>query len=161
MSGSRFIFRSGIFVFVLLSVVMFSCPVSAGPFQYSAQSWDDAPPVSDSKAPEPIGFWQVSPMVLVAVMLVVISPALVLPAEILIAGLSMVALNFRRVEEKTVLDHDLRGRIYRYIVENPGVCFTGIERGLDVNRGTLDYHLKILGREHRISVFTRNRRILL
>lgn len=145
-------------VSLLVSVLIISSPVSAASPQYSVQNWDEAPPACESKAPVPLDLWQVSPLVLVAVTLALISPAFLVPAEIIMAGIGLVALNFRRVEEKTVLDHELRSCIYRYVLENPGVCFTGIEKGLMINRGTLDYHLKVLRREHRIAVLTKSGR---
>lgn len=150
----KVLYAASLLVFV--SALVF--PVNAASVQYSVQNWDEAPPVSDSKAPEPLGIWQVSPAVLIAVTLALISPALILPAEIIMAGLGLVTLNFRRVEVKTVLDHELRSGIYSHILDNPGVCFTDIEKGIDVNRGTLDYHLKVLRREHRIAVLTKNGR---
>jgi len=143
---------------LLVLVSSFILPVNAAPVQYSVQNWDEAPPASDSKAPVPLDLWQVSPLVLIAVTLALVSPVFILPAELIMAGLGVVALNFRRVEMKTVLDHDLRNRIYMHVIDNPGVCFTDIGKGLSVNRGTLDYHLKVLRREHRIVVLTKNGR---
>ena len=143
---------------LLILISSLITPVIAAPLHYSVQNWDEAPPVSDSKAPEPISAWQVRPAVLLAVTLALISPALAFPAEVILAGLSIVALNFRRIEVKTVLEHELRNGIHEYILGNPGVCFTDIEKGLSVNRGTLDYHLKVLRREHRIAVLNKNGR---
>lgn len=152
---------SGVIYAAALLILVSSLISSTGAtsMQYSVQNWDEAPPVNEeSKAPVPLDLWQVSPLVLAAVTLAMISPVMVLPAEIILGGIGLVALNFHRVEVKTVLDHELRNGIYRHVLDNPGVCFTDIEKGLDVNRGTLDYHLKVLRREHRIAVLTKNGR---
>ncbi|EHQ36414.1 MarR family transcriptional regulator [Methanoplanus limicola DSM 2279] len=154
----RFFFRRVLKILVIAVLLISFYPASAVTVEYSVQNWDEAPPVSEAKAPLAIDFWQVSPVVILAVMLTLISPVFILPAKIIIAGMGMLSLNFRRVEKKTVLDHELRGRIYDYIVRNPGVCFTEIEKNLSVNRGTLEYHLRTLRREHRIAVLIRKRR---
>ena len=146
-------------IFLTLVFLLSFYTASAAPLQYSVQSWDDSSaPAGESKAPVPLDLWQVSPVIIIAVMLTLFSPALAVPAEIILAGLGLMTFNFRRVEEKTVLDNELRGSIYHYIIKNPGVCFTEIEKGLLVNRGTLEYHLGILKREHRIAVLTKKRR---
>ncbi|MBP2133467.1 putative transcriptional regulator [Methanomicrobium sp. W14] len=147
---------SGVLLMVVFLISFYTA--SASSVEYSVQSWENSPPVGDSLAPDPLELWQVSPLMLAAVMLVAISPSLVVPAQIILTGLGLTMLNFRRVNNKAVLDNELRGSIYSFIVENPGVCFTGIEKEVGVNKGTLEYHLGMLRRGHKIYVFTKNRR---
>lgn len=155
MSGIK---KDFVFVCFLLFLLLLVSPVSSLQTGYSVDGFSESDMVKDSKAPVPLDFWQVSPVVLIAVLLTIISPSLVIVSEILLAGLGIASLNFRRVEKRTVLDNEMRGKIYSFIVENPGVCFTDIEKGMSVNRGTLEYHLGILKREHRIAVLTKKRR---
>ena len=51
---------------------------------------------------------------------------------------------FSRIRNDEVLNNFERGRIYQYIVMNPGEHFSRIKKMLDLNTGTLTYHLKVL-----------------
>jgi DNA-binding MarR family transcriptional regulator/PKD repeat protein len=51
---------------------------------------------------------------------------------------------FSRIKRDEVLDNFERGRIYQYILINPGDYFSHIKEMLDLNSGTLTYHLKVL-----------------
>jgi len=46
--------------------------------------------------------------------------------------------------EKDIEQQNIRGRIYQYIVDNPGTNFTCILRDIDAGNGTTAYHLDIL-----------------
>ncbi|WOF16283.1 winged helix-turn-helix transcriptional regulator [Methanoplanus sp. FWC-SCC4] len=153
------IYRKAAIVLIFFLAAMFLVlPASAQSVSYSVQGWDESPPVSEAKAPVPLDLWEVQPLAVIAVMLVLISPAFLLPAQIILAGAGLVTLNFRRIDKKTILENNFRNRIYRFIIHNPGTCFTDIENRLSVNRGTLDYHLRMLKQEHLITVFLKNNR---
>lgn len=46
--------------------------------------------------------------------------------------------------QEEVLTNDTRVRIFEYVLQNPGVTFSEINRGLGVSNGTIDYHIRIL-----------------
>ena len=52
-----------------------------------------------------------------------------------------------KLKRKDILDHFLRGQIYGYIKVHPGEHYTAIKRNLQLNNGTLTYHLDVLERE--------------
>jgi DNA-binding MarR family transcriptional regulator/PKD repeat protein len=51
---------------------------------------------------------------------------------------------YSRLKRDEVLDNFERGRIYQYIMMNPGDYYSNIKKMLDMNNGTLTYHLKVL-----------------
>jgi len=75
-----------------------------------------------------------------------ISPELAkLVVMILFGGLGFFFwFRFRGITRKALLDHPLRERIAEFVCSHPGCYFSSIARGLDINRGTLSYHLSLL-----------------
>ena len=57
---------------------------------------------------------------------------------------------YTRLRKKEILDDFNRGRIMGYIEANPGVYYTDIMTTLDMNNGTLAYHLNVLEKERLI-----------
>ncbi len=65
-----------------------------------------------------------------------------------IAFMSWFALPlFTRMRKDEVLDQFTRGQVYGYIVVHPGDSYIDIKRNLQLNNGTLTYHLRILERD--------------
>lgn len=64
-------------------------------------------------------------------------------------------LGFRRISGKNVLEHDGRDRIFRAIVEHPGIDAPALSRLLNANENTLRYHLFTLLRAEKITAFSR------
>ncbi len=58
-------------------------------------------------------------------------------------SLLIVPLYVKRERDK-VLDNFVRGQIYGFIQANPGTHYNFIKRALDLNNGTLAYHLNVL-----------------
>ena len=54
---------------------------------------------------------------------------------------------YTRLKKEEILDQFLRGEIYGYIKAHPGAHYNQIKRELDINNGSLSYHLKVLERE--------------
>jgi len=54
---------------------------------------------------------------------------------------------FAKLRRKNVLEHETRGLIRGYIIANPGDHFNSIKKALELNNGTLAYHLHVLERE--------------
>ncbi len=61
---------------------------------------------------------------------------------------------YTKIGKKKILDHFVRGQIYGYIKVHPGDNYTTIKKNLDLNNGTLTYHLKVLEREGLIKSWT-------
>gem|GEM_PF-2165472 len=64
---------------------------------------------------------------------------------------SMVLFTRKRKEE--VLDNFLRGQIYGYILENPGINLTDLRKKVVRSNGTVVYHLKTLERDGMIKSY--------
>jgi predicted transcriptional regulator len=66
------------------------------------------------------------------------------------AFLSLFVPLYTRLKKEKILDHEVRGVIYGYIIANPGEHYTAIKKKLKLNNGTLTYHLYVLEREKKI-----------
>ncbi|MBN1539947.1 MAG: winged helix-turn-helix transcriptional regulator, partial [Candidatus Thermoplasmatota archaeon] len=51
---------------------------------------------------------------------------------------------YSKLSKKDILNHEVRGLIRGYIIANPGDHYSSIKRNLDLNNGTLAYHLRVL-----------------
>lgn len=101
---------------------------------------------------EAVPFWQFPPKVIILHTVHLISPVLVKPVDLLLfwaVGFG-VWLGFRQVSSKNVLSHPERNRIHAFIRDHPGIHFRELERQTGINRGTLAYHLEMLGQTGRI-----------
>ncbi len=97
-------------------------------------------------------FWQHPPRAILFHALYLIHPGLVKPADFLFGwcvGLG-VWLGFRQVFEKNALDNLDRQRLFSFIRDHPGIHYRELERETGINRGTLSYHLEVLGHTHKI-----------
>ncbi len=65
---------------------------------------------------------------------------------------------YTRIKNQEVLDQFTRGQIYGYIRVHPGDTYTDIKRNLDLNSGTLTWHLDVLTRQDMIRSATRGTR---
>jgi len=54
---------------------------------------------------------------------------------------------YTRLRREQILDHETRGMIRGYVLANPGSHFNAIKDSLDLNNGTLAYHLNVLEKE--------------
>ena len=54
---------------------------------------------------------------------------------------------YTRLKDGEVLDQFTRGQIYGYVRVHPGDTYTDIKRNLDLNNGTLTYHLDVLEKQ--------------
>lgn len=54
---------------------------------------------------------------------------------------------YAKLRKKNILEHETRGLIRGYIIANPGDHFNSIKKALELNNGTLAYHLHVLKRE--------------
>jgi len=101
---------------------------------------------------EAIPFWQHPPKIIILHAVHLISPVLVKPVDLLLfwaVGFG-VWLGFRQVSSNNVLAHPERNRIHAFIRDHPGIHFRELERQTGINRGTLAYHLEMLGQTNKI-----------
>lgn len=54
---------------------------------------------------------------------------------------------YSRISKEDALDNFLRGKIYGYIIANPGACYSEIMDALDIKNGTFIHHVKVLEKE--------------
>lgn len=54
---------------------------------------------------------------------------------------------YTKLKKEEILDHFTRGKIYGYIVANPGVHFNSIKKVLKLSDGSFSHHIHILERE--------------
>jgi len=88
-----------------------------------------------------ISFFQLSPRSMVLFSLLVISPILVYPAELLFTIRIYYLLGIRRLTKKHLLDHKSRKAIYGLIQKSPGIQLPALMEASHLNRGTARYHL--------------------
>jgi len=96
--------------------------------------------------------WQHPPKALLHQMVNSCLPDFFRPAGVFLfwaVGLGM-WLMFRRISSENVLSHPERERIYSFIRDHPGLHFRELERQTGINRGTLAYHLDMLGQTSKI-----------
>lgn len=67
-----------------------------------------------------------------------------LPMEFLISLKGISYLGFKQINKKNTLNNLNRRLLYEYIGDNPGVYFREIERNCNLNRGTIEYHLRVM-----------------
>jgi predicted transcriptional regulator len=95
------------------------------------------------------------PFMISAVLGIVISYGYVEPFKFKIASLFGGFPLFTKLREDKILDNENRARIMDLIKETPGIHYTKIKDELNMNNGTISYHLSVLMREERI--ISRNR----
>jgi DNA-binding MarR family transcriptional regulator len=66
--------------------------------------------------------------------------------RVALMGLILVPL-YTKIKREKVMDHFVRGRIYEYIVSNPGVNYSAIKEQFTLTNGTVTYHLSMLERQ--------------
>jgi predicted transcriptional regulator/competence protein ComGC len=64
---------------------------------------------------------------------------------------------YTKLHKNKILDHFTRGRVYEYVRNNPGTHYSEIKRELELNNGSLTYHLHTLEREELIKSRTSGR----
>lgn len=57
---------------------------------------------------------------------------------------------YSRLNEKDILNNEVRGEILGYLKARPGVSYSGLQSNLKLKNGTLTYHLSVLEREGHI-----------
>lgn len=104
-------------------------------YDIPAQEYHDVDEVSFSDLP---------PRMMVIELALFLSPALILPAEILYSLFLVSCLGFRQVTRQTILDNEQRRVLYTIIRETPGICLSTLRERAGQNAGTARYHIELL-----------------
>ncbi len=64
-----------------------------------------------------------------------------------LAFLLLIIPLYTKLKREKILDHFVRGKIYGYILANPGEHYNAIREALDLTNGSLAHHLRTLERE--------------
>jgi len=66
--------------------------------------------------------------------------------RVALLGLILVPL-YTKIKREKVMDHFVRGRIYEFVCQNPGVNYSAIKAQFKLTNGTVTYHLSMLERQ--------------
>lgn len=66
--------------------------------------------------------------------------------RVALLGLILVPL-YTKIKREKVMDHFVRGRIYEFVCQNPGVNYSAIKQQFKLTNGTVTYHLSMLERQ--------------
>lgn len=130
-------------VAVLLLIFLLTAPAVA---EITVKPAYDLPVKGEKHDPRPISYWQLP-------LWIILLEFVRAPMEIFTTFRGLPYLGYRAITDNSVLSNGTRLKIYDYIKKNPGVSFSVISKETGVNRGTLSYHLKILGLNNKINVY--------
>lgn len=66
--------------------------------------------------------------------------------RVALLGFILVPL-YTKIKREKVMDHFVRGRIYEFVCQNPGVNYSAIKAQFKLTNGTVTYHLSMLERQ--------------
>ena len=66
--------------------------------------------------------------------------------RVALLGFILVPL-YTKIKREKVMDHFVRGRIYEFVCQNPGVNYSAIKQQFKLTNGTVTYHLSMLERQ--------------
>ncbi|MDD3857758.1 MAG: winged helix-turn-helix transcriptional regulator [Methanoculleus sp.] len=129
--------RTALLLIVLLFII---APGSAAGTILSEGEFPEAIPDD----PAPVYIWNAPLKLLLLDFVFMTAPLLFLLVQFLISISVWLFLGQRRISRKNALDHDTRRAAYLCIQENPGINHATLSRRLEINIGTLRYHLATL-----------------
>jgi predicted transcriptional regulator len=133
------------FIFLLI------LPAVAANDDIIVESGYKVPVQGDRHDPVPISWWQFQ-------ILIIIGQLSLMPGETFAAFKSLTYLGYRAITDNNILKNSTRLKILDYIKKNPGVSFGVLSEEIDVNRGTLSYHLRILKLYNKIKIHDEDKR---
>ncbi len=136
--------QEAVAVVIILTLCIVAVPALAFPSDYIVEPGYGS---TGMPAPDlnPITFWDLSPREMAVVGALVIFPAFVIPVEILFALKIFFYLGFRRVARSNILDSSSRQAVYSSIRSDPGIRISELIRDTGLSRGSVNYHLALLG----------------
>jgi len=126
---------------VLLIALLCALPAGAAAGGYTVTSASGYIPDRPPQDMTPIEWWQVPPQVLISSLLIGTSPELLVVVNVLFLLNVWLFFGYRRIAKHAALEHETRTAIYNHIIAHPGIRLGTLTRDLEVNRGTLRYHL--------------------
>jgi predicted transcriptional regulator len=97
--------------------------------------------------PEDTGLPEVTTTAVAAAGFVVILGALAATEVGKVSLLGLLVPLYTKLKKEDVLEQFTRGKIYGYILANPGDHYNSIQKALDIPNGTFAYHLRVLEKE--------------
>ncbi|WAI01447.1 winged helix-turn-helix transcriptional regulator [Methanogenium organophilum] len=137
------------FILILLVVYLIG-PATATPGGYIVKPAPENDPDEERHEFTPISFWELTPRAMLIDIALCISPVLIFPVEFLFAVKLWIYLGYRKVAKYNVLNSTVRSEMFECICNNPGITFSALARECNIGKGTQQYHLKLLMREHKI-----------
>ncbi len=135
-------------IFFIFLLIM---PAVAAADDIIVESGYKVPLQGERHDPVPISWWQFQ-------ILIIIGQLNLMPFEIITGAKTLTYLGYRAITDNNLLKNSTRLKILNYIKKNPGASFGVISKEIDVNRGTLSYHLKFLKSYQKIMVHDGDRR---
>ena len=127
-----------IFLFILLIL-----PAQVMADRYIVTSAYEDLPDTQSKNPDKVQIWEL-PLWLFITQVVLLSPVFMLMKQILFLG-------YRVISRNTLFESRSRREIYEFIVQNPGIHLRGIATTMEMELGTVRYHLDQLTRFSKVT----------
>jgi predicted transcriptional regulator len=135
---------------ILFAMLLVCIPAAAYPFEYHVSPADTTGArISSDLARVP--FSDLSPREMAIAEAFILSPAFILPVELLFALKIFSCLAFRRILKKNILSSAQRSNIYHLIASVPGIGVAALCRQAGASRGSLNYHLALLKHHNKIS----------
>ena len=129
-------------VLVILCLLLLPSAVSATPIQPVYGPYPETLP-SD---PTPLYIWNVPLSILILEFVCVSAPALFIPVQLLFSLSVWLRLGQKRLAYRNVLENETRNAVYTCVRENPGIHISTLLQMLEMNIGTLRYHVGVLCR---------------
>ncbi|MGV8109118.1 winged helix-turn-helix transcriptional regulator [Methanospirillum sp.] len=129
-----------IFLFILLLL-----PVQVMADRYIVTSAYEDLPDTQSKSPDKVQIWEL-PLWLFITQVVLLSPIFMVMKQLLFLG-------YRIISRNTLFESRSRRDIYEFIVQSPGIHLRGIASAMNMELGTVRYHLDQLARFSQVTKF--------
>lgn len=129
---------------LILAILIYVVPSTADSGDYEVESAYNVEIDRPPQDPVSITFWELRPREMAIVLVLLTSPALILPVELLFLIKMFAYLGYKKITQKNVLYSQTRLTIYETIQINPGISLNDLSRKTNITSGTLKYHLSIL-----------------
>lgn len=136
---------------VIFLIFLLIVPAVAANDEIIVESGYKVPAKGERHDPVPISWWQFQ-------FLIILGQLSLMPVEIFTSIKSFTYLGYRAITDNNILKIGTRLKILDYIKKNPGISFGVLSKEIDINRGTLSYHLKILKLYKKIKIHDEGKR---
>lgn len=143
--------KQNIFIIAVSLIFLLTIPAIAANDDIIVESGYNVPMPGERHDPIPVNWWQFQ-------FIIIFAQLSLMPVETFTGIKSLTYLGYRAITDNNILKNSPRLKILDYIKKNPGVSFSVLSKEMDVNRGTLSYHLKILKLFKKIKVHDEDER---